>query len=150
MKLRLWSSVALASSLALLLFSVSDSAAQGPPRRRLVADTGMVTLGPNQMLRLSIASRTGPFADGVVLEFVQVAYGEGTCSGGVCTHPVLSRSTSGPVTLGPGQGASLEIANSAFGVRGLVLSNDRDVRALAEIIDGTSNTLQIIAVLIGL
>lgn len=45
---------------------------------------------------------------------------------------------------------SLDIASTPFGVRGRVSSNRRDPRERAEIIDGTSNTVSIIAVLIGL
>ena len=61
--------------------------------------------------------------------------------------PVVSRAASGPVTLTPEHGASLEVANTDFGARVLVSSDSPDLRVLAEVVDATTN--QIIVVCIG-
>jgi hypothetical protein len=130
-------------SLALALTG-SDSSAQAPPLRRVVADTGLITLGPNQRLRLTLSTRAG----GEVLSSIrQLSYGPGSCAAGVCTHPLLSRTTSDPVVLDANQGASFDIPNTAFAVRGIVLTNGRNLRVQAEIVDETTN--QIIAICIG-
>lgn len=84
MKTRPLPSIALTLTLLLLLFRSPDTAAQAPPPRRIVADTGLVTLGPNQSLRLTLATRGG--GEIITTEFLQVAYAEGTCSHGACTH----------------------------------------------------------------
>jgi hypothetical protein len=127
-----------------LLLAGSDSPAQAPPARRVVADTGIVTLGPNQRLRLTLSTRAG----GEVVSAVrQLTYAQGTCVAGVCTHPVVSRTTSDPIVLGPDQGASVDVPNTAFAVRGLVLTNGRGLQVQAAIVDETTN--QIIAICIG-
>jgi hypothetical protein len=138
-------SIAFTLSLALLPFTSSDSAAQVPPARRVVADTGIITLGPNQILRVTLALSTRAGGE-VISDFVRLAYAEGTCVAGVCTHPVESRIASGPVTLTPGQGASLEIADATFGARVLVSSDSPDVRVLAEVIDATTNQIIVVCI----
>ena len=132
MKRRL--AVSFALTLGALLLSVSfASAARGQQRRALVADTGMITLGPNQVLRVS---GVGADQDEVVaLVFRRIEYAQAACSGGVCKRAVASQVTSAPVTLAPGEAASIDITSNASGVRGVVLSNSRDVRVTAQIID---------------
>jgi hypothetical protein len=138
--------VASALTLAMLLVTGRDSAAQTLEAPLVVAgDTGIVTLGPNQALRATLATRSG--GEVISAAFRRFTYNEGACTGGVCTQTVASQSTSPMTTLGPGQGASFEVNDSAAGVRLQVLSSAPRVRVLIEIVDVTSNG--IIAILIG-
>ena len=54
MKRRMTLSIALTLSVVALLLASSDSTAQPKPGIRRVADTGIVSLGPNQVLRLTL------------------------------------------------------------------------------------------------
>jgi hypothetical protein len=137
-----------ALGLALLLATGPDSLAQiAPATMGIVGDSGIVTLGPNQRLRITVVG-TGGATDATV-RFRQTTYSDGVCDAGVCTHAVVSQTTSAPTVLSQGEGASIEVDDTAFGVRVQVLSSTARVRVLAEVHDGTSNTLQIIAILIG-
>ena len=49
-----------------------------------------------------------------------------------------SQTTSGPLTLMPGEGASMDISDAAFGVRGVVFSNRPDVKVTAEIVNSST------------
>jgi hypothetical protein len=131
---------------SMLLSLVSFTTAQGQNRRRPVADTALVTLGPNQVLRLTVA--TGDVnGDAIAVQFRQVGYDPAGCNGGVCKHTIVSQSTSAPVTLMPGDAASIDIESHNWGVRAIVLSDNQNVRVNAMIVDMTTGN--IIGVLIG-
>jgi hypothetical protein len=131
-------SIALALSVALLSLASSDSTAQAQPGRRRVADTGIVSINPNQMLRLTLfgdadGDRDVDGADFLV--FRRMEYGQESCSSdGVCKLVVASQTTSNPIRLRPGEAVSFTcLPASVFGVRVVVLSNRRNVRATATI-----------------
>jgi hypothetical protein len=146
MKLATWSFLAAPLGVALLLLAGHDSAAQVLPGLGVLSDTGMVTLAANQQLRITAVNREGS-ADAIV-RFRHVAYAEGVCSGGACTHAVASQVTSAPRVLHPGEAASVSFDADAIGTRGMVLGSTPALRVLIEVVDG--NTDQIIAILIGL
>ena len=141
MKRRIALSIALALSVALVSLTRSDSTAQAQQRGRSFSlDTGIVPLGQSQVLRVTVA--TGDInGDGPVsIRFRQVGYTQGACSDGVCKLNVASQTTSAPVMLGNGEGASIDIPASFqggvfVGVRGVVLSNRRNVRVTAIVFD---------------
>ena len=70
-----------------------------------------------------------------VVRFRRIEYFQGACNGGVCTLAISSQTTSGPLTLMPGEGASMDIGATAFGVRGVVFSNRPDVTVTAQTIN---------------
>src|ERR671932_1719436 len=117
--------------------------AQGRTRRTPIADTGVVTLGPNQILRVT-ADWDGDGAASV--QFRQATYMPTGCSGGVCKHIVASPEYFSAVTLMPGEAASIDILSNSFGVRAVVSSDNPNVRVNAVIVDATTGN--IIAVLI--
>jgi hypothetical protein len=143
----------LALTLGLLVSLVSlPSPALGQAPRPFRADTGIVTPGPNQILRITVA--TGAGNDALTLRFRRTNYLEGACGGGVCKHTVASQATSAPITLTNGEGATFDIApGSSSAVRGLVAGNligtDRSVVVKAVIIDTTTGA-QVDSVLIAL
>ena len=133
------STLMLLFGLGLLSLNSSDVAAQPrtPDAVIVVADTGVVTLGPDQLLRVTAVNGGG--GQGTVsVRFKETTYSAGACNGPVCIHPVASQNTYGLLTLTGGAAASLEILNTAHGVRGLVSSDSPNLKVLAEIVDATT------------
>jgi len=126
--------VALAVSGILLSIASSDSAIQAQQRRLFQWDTGVVSLGPNQVLRI-----TGDWnGDGdTTVGFREIKYGQGACNGAVCKLITIGTTTSGPHTVAAGEAISLELVATTFG-RGIVTSNRRDVQVTASIINTTT------------
>ena len=126
------SAITLAVSVILLLLVSSDSTTQAQLRGKLFHwDTGIVALGPNQVLRI-----TGDWnGDGdTTVGFREIKYGQGACNGGVCKLVVISTTTSGPVTVPAGEGISLDLVATTYG-RSTVTANRGDVQMTASIIN---------------
>jgi len=135
MKRRIELAVALAVSGIVLSLVSSNSATQAQLRGRLFHwDTGVVSLGPNQVLRI-----TGDWnGDGdTTVGFREIKYGQGTCTGTVCKLITISTTTSGPHSLAAGEAISLELVATTYG-RGIVTSNRPDVQVTASIINTTT------------
>src|SRR4030095_839781 len=135
--------VALAVSVILLSLASSDSTTQAQERKLFQWDTGVVSLGPNQVLRI-VGDWNG---DGdTTVGFREIKYGQGACNGSVCKLITISTTTSGPHTLAAGEAISLELVATTYG-RGIVTSNRRDVQVTASIINtstGETNSQLII------
>lgn len=137
--------LALVLALGLLLApSVAlDAQAQQPPKP--VADTGVVTPGTNQLLRITVVA--GLRVGDVGVRFRRMEYLDGPCSGdtggaGVCTHTLTSQTLSAPVMLMPGEAASIDIVNNGnSAVRAMVFSDNPHVRVNAMIVDMTSGDI---------
>src|SRR5687768_1888548 len=89
--------------------------------------TGVVTLGPNQMLRLTITG--GDFnGDGpTTIGFRGIKYAQGVCGGGVCQLVNIGAASTGPLTMAAGEAVSFDLVATTYG-RGIVSSNRRDAR----------------------
>jgi hypothetical protein len=113
--------------------------AVAPGAMSKVADTGMITLGPDQLLKLTVVSRAG----NVNLRFQSVAYSDPSCDGPVCTHPVATQVTTGTVVLGANTAASYDVAGGSGGARGIVLSDSpaSSLRVIAELVDTTTHAI---------
>ena len=121
-------------SLILVALLSSNSSVGAQQTRRLVTfDTGVVTLGPNQILRLTI---TGDFNnDGdVTVGFRGIKYAQGACGGGVCQLVNAGTTATGPFTLAAGEAVSHELVATTYG-RGIVSSNQKNVRVTASIVN---------------
>ena len=126
--------VALVVSGILLSLASSDSVSQAQQRRLFRWDTGVVSLGPNQVLRL-VGDWDG---DGdTSIGFREIKYGQGACNGTVCKLIILSTTTSGPHTVASGEAISLNLVATTYG-RGIVTSNRQNVRVTASIINTTT------------
>jgi hypothetical protein len=125
---------------SMLLSLISFTTAQGQTRRIPIADTGVVSLGPDEVLRLTVAAGDVN-GDGDAVQFRQVAYTPPSCNAGVCKHTVVSQSTSAPVTLMAREAASINIDSYSWGVRAIVLSDNPNVRVTAMIIDKTTGNI---------
>ena len=130
MNRRITLTMALALGVGLLALATSDSPVKAQALK-LRSDTGVITLGPNQMLRITVASRL----DTVKIRFRRIEYAPGSCDAGVCKQIVSSQTQSAPITLAPGEGASMDFPTSASMVRGTVSSDNPEVRVTAMIIN---------------
>lgn len=136
MKRRIILSVAFAISVLLLSLMRSDSTQAQRPER-FVADTGVVALGADQVLRIT-ADWNGDGPDTVGVRFRRMEYTQGPCSGAVCQLSVSSQNTSAPMALMPGEALSLAVDPSDAGViyvRAVAFSSNKNVEVTAEIID---------------
>jgi hypothetical protein len=138
MKRKITLSIALALSVTLLSLTSSDRTAHAQNQIRVIADTGVVTLGPNQILRIS---GDGVDQDDIItLRFRQMTYLQNACSGSICKYSAASQTLSASVTLMPGEAASLTVGPDIQGntVRVAVLSSSRNARVNVMIIDAAT------------
>jgi len=145
MKRRIALSIALSLSVVLVVLASSASTAQAQQGRKRVADTGIVSLGPNQVLRLT-ATEDGDTDGADFLVFRRMEYGQESCSSdGVCKLVVTSQTTTNPIRLRAGEAASFTcIPGSVFGVRVVVESNRR-TRVLGIVFD--TSTQRVVAIM---
>jgi hypothetical protein len=131
-------SIALAVSLISLSFFNYESTVRAQKQNKVTADSGVVTLGPNQILRLTVVN-SGK-ADSKV-SFRRMGYGQVACNGGVCKHEILNEQGTAVITLSPGEAASMDIANTSLGVRGVAFMDYVDDVCLFQIIDTTTGNV---------
>ena len=138
MKRRITTSIAVTLSVVLLTTASFTSKATAAPPLKYHADSGIVALGPNQMLRVMVANRL----DTASIRFTRIEYTQDSCdAAGACKHIISSQTTSNLITLAPGEGASFDIAGhetQAAAVRGVVSINLINVQVTAVIIDTTT------------
>jgi hypothetical protein len=141
MKRRITLSIALALSIVVLSLMSWEPTVNAAAARRYFADSGMVTLGPNQLFRVTVANTSSQRSLTVTFtaQFTSV-----NCVGGVCTHTVASQTTTSPVTLAPGQAASHDIIQppSAAALRAIVAANSPDMQVNGLIIDATTGQVE--------
>lgn len=135
MKKKIIVATALFLGIVLAALASSNRAALAQNQMRVVADTGVITLGPNQILRVSGDGVDQD--DPVTLRFRRIRYAQGNCDGGICRLAVASQTTSQPVTLVPNEIAVVDAADYTVW-RMVVLGNRRNVRVTAAIIDATT------------
>lgn len=132
MRRRIALAVTFVASVSVLLLVNSYSTTHAQLRGKLFHwDTGVVALGPNQVLRL-----TGDWnGDGdTTVGFREIKYGQGACNGAVCKLAIISSTTSGPHIVAAGEAIALDLVATTYG-RGIVTSNRRDVTVTASIIN---------------
>ena len=131
-------SIALAMSVILASLASSDSTTNAQPVQRYRFDTGVVALGADQELRVT-SDWNGDGKDTVGVRFRQMEYTQDTCTGGVCKLAVSSQNVSAPMALMAGEALSVAVDPSDPSgntyARVVVLSNNRNVRVTATIID---------------
>lgn len=137
MKRRISLSIAVALSIVLVLLTSSDSTVTAQNQLRVVADTGVITLGPNQVLRVTVAAGDVNGDDPLRVRFRQIKYAQGVCSGGICKHSIESQTTSAPVTLAPNESAVVDAADYVLW-RIVVFASNRNVRATGTIINANT------------
>ena len=135
MKRKITLTMAILFGSVLVALMTSDSTTRAQQRARFRADTGIVTLGPNQVLRVTATGEVDG-ADFLALRFRRIQYAQGACDAGVCKLGSVTDLILDPITLMSGEGASVDLAQGGFGgARILIQSNSRNVRATAMIIN---------------
>ena len=128
----------------------SDATVRAQPAQKFRFETGVVKLGPNQIMRITI-----DWGDGTAnaVRFGGAGYNQSACNvDGVCK---LSGTTSytGITTVTQGEAASFDLTPMFLGgiytdFRGIVLTNNRNAHVNASIVDVTTGRVE--AVVIGL
>ena len=90
--------------------------ARAQQSRKLRADTGVVTLGANQVLRLTVNGQNGN--DTIQVQFAWTKYVPAGCNNdGVCRHTVQSQGVTAPVTITGAEAASFDVQGTGGDVR---------------------------------
>ena len=123
----------------------SSATADAQTKERFVVDTGIFALLSTHELRITVA--TASVSDTTTVAFRRLRYSDVTCnSNAVCVHEIGSDDSFAPVTIAPGEAASHRVSGLAPypGVRVMVLTNNRDVRVTAQLIN--QSTGEIVAI----
>jgi hypothetical protein len=141
MKRQLTLSIVVTLSVLLSLVSF-PSTVQGQQSQRFSADSGVVTLGAGQVLRLTVAGTGGN--DTIRVRFRWARYAPAGCnSDGVCRQTLISQGTTPLETLGSADAIHYDQGDPS-GIRVAVESNSQNVRVVFQIID--TSTGDIIAI----
>ena len=144
MKGRRYPSLVLVLCLVAGMLTSSDSTAKAQERgRRFAGDTGIVTLGPNQMLRVTAAGDGRALDNLLTIRLSRIEYAQEGCGGGACRLSVAFRETIAPMTLGPGEAVSTNIRPmpEVAGVRVLVVA-DGSVKPIAMIVNTVTGAVE--------
>jgi energy-converting hydrogenase Eha subunit A len=136
MKRKITLSIALVLSIILVSLTISDSTVRAEPPQRYTWDTGVISPGPNQTLRVTVTGALD-LNDLYVIQVNKQSYTQGVCSGGICRLAVASQNSSNPIALSAGEAASIDITPppNSSAVRAAVVSNSRNLRVAATMID---------------
>lgn len=153
MKRRTIFSIALVMSIIFVSLMSSDSPANAQQQQGGggIFNSGIVTLGPNQVLRIIVTAGDLAGDNNILVRFRQMGYIEQQN-----IFRSTFQSTGNPIQLAPGEGASIDISGVEFNaVRGIVQVNtsrggQNKPTVIGQIIDAPTGTVQgIIAILIG-
>lgn len=142
MKRKMPASIALALIWLLSLVHFPTQAQQ-QLKSRPVADTGIITVAPNQLIRVTVNSLNGDNQGDYIFLFRRMAYTQANCNAGVCKHTLASQTNSGPIVLDANEAASFDtgvedVPAQPSGLRIMVFSNRPGVRVVAQIINRTT------------
>ena len=142
-------SLSIAFVFCVLLLSATATAQGG---LKPIADCGMIPLGPNEALRLTVA--VGDVNnDNIRVRFRLIEYTAGICTGGVCKHLVMSQTLSPPIMVNANEAASttfpIDVASEEVRyVRGVVLSDSQNVRVRGIVFDTSTQRINAICTFI--
>ena len=129
MKNRMNAIMLVVGMITLILFTAGQAAAQN--RFRPVADSGVITLGENQILRVSVAAGDVNGDDAVRVRFMQIQYAPCPASPKLC---VESQTLTNPITLNANEAAVVDGADYLVW-RTVVLSSSRNVKVTGIVFD---------------
>lgn len=139
MKRRVLSIITLSLIIGAALFIASDQAADAQGQMRPVADSGVITLGPNQVLRVTVAAGDVNGDDSIRVRFRQTQYIE---QGNV--YRIISQTTSPAITLAPNEAAVVDAADYVVW-RTVVLSNRPNARVTSIVFD--TSTQRVVSII---
>ncbi len=147
MKHKITISIALILSITLVSLMSSDSSVEAQNQIRVVGDTGFIAAILDQDLNsFRVTVNTGAGNDAVAVRFRRIDYTQIACNGGICKHEISAQTVSDLITLMPDEAVSLsvpgnQIGTDVTGTRFIVLSNSRDVRVNAAIVESLTNNI---------
>ena len=124
MKRRITLSIALVLGVVLLSLMSSDSTATAQRIRIQTCNTGVITLGPNEILRMTALSRVNVNTN---VQFRKIEGSLGTCDGGVCKLSWINSVEFPTVVLAPGEAAFFDIDGGYFGAHGTATFKFTDI-----------------------
>jgi hypothetical protein len=108
-------------------------------RHRFRADTGVVTLGMGQVLRITLSSEAFESNNVIKPRFVWMRYGPMNCNTeGVCRQLVQSQGMTTPLNINQNEAASFDMQGTGGGVRVSVFVAAGDVNGDALIINSAT------------
>ena len=149
MKHKITLSLTLTLSLMLYLVTLPATAQTAP--QRFKTDSGVITLGADQKLRVTVATGDINADQPIRVRFGWRQYEPQGCSGmpQMCRHIVVNQGVTPVETPGPDDAVSFELNGAGIGgtgpVRVIVESNRPDVRVLGIIFD--TSTQRVVAIL---
>ncbi len=140
MKRKMTFSLTLTLSLLLSLISLPATTQAAPPQR-FKFDSGVVTPGTGQVLRITFNGLGGN--DTIRVRFKWMQYAAEGCSGmpPVCRHMVVSQGATPVETLGPGDALLFDVQGTGTGVRVVVESNSPNARVLGIVFDTSTQRI---------
>ena len=135
MKRRISLTIFTALTLVMVSLISTDNTANAQNQLSLVADSGVITLGPNQVLRVTVNGRDGN--DELRVRFRQMQYIE---QGNI--YKIASQTLSPPITLAPDEAAVVDAADYTLW-RTQVLCNRRNVKVTGIVFD--TSTQRVVA-----
>ena len=143
MKRKIILSIALVVCVATLLLIKSGLTVNAEPPQKFVWDTGVVTLGSNQILR--VVSVDGELGGGLYGEVIRrIEYQQGACEAGICKQAVASQTTSPPLTHAPNEALSIDTPNGGSW-RIVGVTNNRNARVNTIVFDTSTQRIVSIA-----
>lgn len=108
MKRRILLTIGIILTVGLIGMTVSDSNVEAQRNRVFRANAGMVDVGPNQKLFITVASLSQN--EPVRVRFIKSHYQQLMCNGsGMCQYSSDPQTVSPPITLMPGEASTLEL-----------------------------------------
>lgn len=143
MKRKITLSIAFLASVVASVWVSSNSPVLAQNQLRVAGDTGVIKLGPNQTLRITVLDDSGGSER---VAFRRLGYMPGACDDGVCKSSVSSLVQTSPIPIRQGEAVSFEVGPDVHGndVRAVILSNSRYVRVNAIVFD--TSTMRIVAI----
>ncbi|HVE58016.1 MAG TPA: hypothetical protein VNB22_14390 [Pyrinomonadaceae bacterium] len=133
MKYKITLSIALVISIVMLSLIKSDSTVNAEPPQRFTFDTGIVTLGENQTLR--VVSVDGELGGGLYGEVIKrFEYQQTGCEAGICKLAVTSQTTSPVIRFAQNEAASIETPSGGTR-RIMIVTDNRNLRVNAIVFD---------------
>ena len=117
------------SIITLIVITAGQAAAQN--RFRPVADSGVITLGQDQTLRVSVAAGDVTGDEPIRVRIMQIQYMPCQASPKLC---IQSQTTTNPITLNSNEAAIVDAADYVVW-RTVVLSNSRNVKVTGIVFD---------------
>ena len=139
--------IALTTIMALIIGVILLTSASAQNQVRAVADTGIITIGPNQILRVSGDGVDQD--DAVTFRFRRIGYQAAPESPGVTKYTVISNTITNPIMTTGIEGVAIVQGNliGTDAVRVVVMSNRPNVRVNAALIDAVTGNTQVLIAL---